>query len=196
MIQFSLINIIGSCLNLFKLNFEKMSLKNVVLVGFMGSGKTLISHLLENQMQRPVISTDSEIELLEGISIEEIFAQKGEEYFRSKERDVVQLISDKIGVIIDCGGGIVLNDQNMVNLKKNGFLIFLKASPKKILSNIQLQEHKRPLLNVADPLSAIKELLDKRIKMYECADFTIEMGEKSLEAVADEIQEIMKNDRN
>ncbi len=173
-----------------------MSLKNVVLIGFMGSGKTLVSHLLEKQMQRPVISTDSEIEILEGISIEEIFAQKGEECFRLKEHDLVKSISDKNGVIIDCGGGIVVNEQNIANLKKNGVLIFLKASPKKILSNIRSQEHKRPLLNVVDPLSTIKKLLDKRIELYKCADFTIEMDEKSLEAVADEIQEIMKNDRN
>ncbi len=133
---------------------------------------------------------------MEGISIEEIFAQKGEEYFRLKEHDLVKSISDKNGVIIDCGGGIVVNEQNIANLKKNGVLIFLKASPKKILSNIRSQEHKRPLLNVVDPLSTIKKLLDKRIELYKCADFTIEMDEKSLEAVADEIQEIMKNDRN
>jgi shikimate kinase len=167
-------------------------IKNIVLVGFMGSGKSLTSKELARVLKRKIISTDDLIEEIEGRPITEIFRDSGEAYFRRLEKDVVRDVSARSGIIIDCGGGAVLDAENMENLKKNGMVFFLSASPKRIYDNIKGQEH-RPLLNVEDPQAKISELLAARQSYYEKADIIID-ADKPIDLIAEDILKVVQDD--
>lgn len=160
--------------------------KNIVLIGFMGVGKSLAARHLAAKLQRPVISTDEMIVASEGTSITAIFQEKGEEYFRRAEADVVADIVDKENAIIDCGGGVALNPINIELLKKNGIVFYLSASPREIYKNVKNTKH-RPLLNTPDPENKIKELLDKRRPFYEKADYVIDADGKTGEQLCVDI---------
>lgn len=157
--------------------------KNLVLIGFMGTGKSSIARILSQKLGSPVISTDALIEKREGKKIAEIFRQSGEPHFRFMEHKVVLEAASNQGSVIDCGGGVVLNPENMKALKKNGVLIHLRCAPKEILRRIKLQPN-RPLLDVADPLAKINELLRQRQEHYAQADFTIDTTDGDLEKAA------------
>ena len=161
--------------------------KNIVLIGFMGSGKSLCSIRLGDLLSREVISTDKAIEQREGKSIPEIFKEQGEAYFREVESKVIQEISGMTGKIIDTGGGVVLNKDNVDLLKKSGILIWLKASVETIWNNIQHVPRKRPLLDVEDPKGKIKELMEERIPFYSQADISLVTDGKSIEKICDHI---------
>lgn len=142
--------------------------KNIVLVGFMGSGKTTISRQIAQHLGCPVCSLDDMIEQEEGASISRIFTEKGEAYFRQVEYRVAQKAAKEKGVVIDCGGGIVLNPDNITVLKKNGIVFFLDADERSVFERVKDQTH-RPLLNVPDPLARIKELIGVRRPLYQRA---------------------------
>ena len=171
-----------------------MTQKNIVLIGFMGAGKSLVSRRLEVLLKKERVSTDELIEKKEGNPVAEIFERQGEDYFRGLERKTVQEISKKKNLVIDCGGGIVLQEENIRDLKKNGTLFYLKTSPEIVYKRLKTQTN-RPLLKVGDPLQRIKELLNQREKFYAQADITIDTDRHTIE---DTTQEILKklNDRN
>ncbi len=104
-----------------------MNTKNIILVGFMGSGKSLTSNKLAGALGREVYSTDQLIEKREGRGITEIFRDSGESYFRKVEKEVVKDASKENGIILDCGGGVVLDPENITHLKKNGLIFYLSA---------------------------------------------------------------------
>ena len=116
-----------------------MQEKNICLVGFMGAGKTTIAQALSHKMQRQVISTDALIIEKEGREINDIFQKDGEAYFRKVEKDVVKEISGYGGVIVDCGGGIVLDSENISRLKQNGIIFYLSATPETIYKRVKNQ---------------------------------------------------------
>ena len=165
--------------------------QNIVLIGFMGVGKTLTAKHLSQKLKRPVISTDELIVAKEGKSIAKIFAEKGEDYFRSVEADIVKSIADKTDVIIDCGGGVALNPRNLELLKKNGIVFYLSGSVEEIYKNVKNQKH-RPLLNTPDPKKKIKELLDQRRPFYEKADHVIEADGKTGDQLCADILVLLK----
>jgi len=170
--------------------------KNIALVGFMGSGKSLVSKELAKRWNRKIISTDRLIEEKDGRPINEIFNSSGEESFRKLENDVVFSIKPNMDVIIDCGGGVVLNQENMAHLKQIAVLIYLSASADKIYENIKIQEghgRKRPLLQVENPKERIVELMAKRLPLYQQAPYTVDANQ-SIGAIADQIEEIVNND--
>ncbi|VAX35101.1 Shikimate kinase I [hydrothermal vent metagenome] len=164
---------------------------NIVFIGFMGTGKSSTSKRLAEILGREVVSTDALIEKQEGCSIKEIFENKGEVYFRDVEKRVVQEVSDKEGIIVDCGGGVVLNKENMVILKKTGKVIHLSASPKVIYNRVKDKGH-RPLLNVDNPQKAIANLLEQRKPLYAQADYSINTDGKNDDDVCGEVREILK----
>jgi len=170
-----------------------MAEKNIVLIGFMGCGKSLTSNKLAETLNREVISTDKLVEKKEGQPIAEIFEKSGEEYFRRIEKEIIKEIADQRGMIIDCGGGVALDEENMVNLKKNGHVIYLSASPKSIYNNIKDRSH-RPLLNVADPELKIAELLEERKPYYEKADATINADHRAINQIAEDILKVVANE--
>ncbi len=168
-----------------------MKKRNIVLIGFMAAGKTTISKVLSEKLNMDIVATDDVIVARENLSINDIFKNKGEKYFRSLERDIVREYSKKDNVIFDCGGGIILNPDNIKDLKKNGVMIYLKASPELILGRVKLDDT-RPLMQVKEPLARINELLKEREPLYSSADFTVLVDNKTFETVADEIIKVIK----
>ncbi|MCM8765441.1 MAG: shikimate kinase [Candidatus Omnitrophica bacterium] len=167
-------------------------MKNIILVGFMGTGKTVVAQELARRLKREYVSLDELIEEREKRPITKIFAESGENYFRDVESQVVKEISDRENLVIDAGGGVVIREENVKNLKKNGVLICLKASPEVIFKRTKNYTH-RPLLNVTQPLERIKELLKIREPYYACADYFIDTSEVSISEVVEKILEIVKN---
>ena len=170
---------------------KKIDNKNIAFVGFMASGKSSVSKELSLALNKEMISSDARIVEKEGRSIKEIFEDSGEEYFREVECSVVKELSEKENVIIDCGGGVVLDKANVENLKKQGVLIHLSISPELVYARTKGRED-RPLLNVEDPVAKIKELLEYRMPYYEKADFTIKVDNKVIGEVCQEILELLK----
>lgn len=165
--------------------------KNIALVGFMGCGKTAVSRLLSKNLKLRLISTDELIILREKLSIAEIFAQKGEPYFRELERKTIVELSKEKDLVIDCGGGIVLQEENIKNLKQSGTIIYLKASVDVLHERTKNHKH-RPLLNVENPKARIQELLLKREPFYAQADHMIDTSGKTANEVAEEIIRLIK----
>ncbi len=165
--------------------------KNIVLIGFMGVGKSLAAKHLAAKLKWPVVSTDEMIVAKEGKSIAKIFQDSGESYFRQVEAHIVKAIADKDNVIIDCGGGVALNPQNLELLKKNGIVFYLSACPEEIYKNVKDQTN-RPLLNTPDPKNKIKELLQARRPFYEKADYVIDADGKTGEQLCVDILTLFK----
>lgn len=160
----------------------------------MGTGKTSVAKILSARLGMKYVSTDDMIEKKEGISIREIFLEKGESYFREIEKDVIKAVSLEENAVIDAGGGVVIDADNVKNLKKSGIVICLWAEPEIILQRTK-RYAERPLLNVADPLGKIKELLEYRKPFYERADYHINTSGMSAEEVAHETERTVKNVR-
>ena len=165
-------------------------MKNIVLVGFMGTGKTAVAKEAAKKLNLKYVSTDELIEKKENTSITDIFSQKGENHFRRIEKDAIREVSNLEGVVVDAGGGAVTDPENVENLKKKGVLICLWAEPEVILERIKKFRH-RPLLNVKNPLDKIRQLLDHRKPFYERADCHIRTSKMPVEKVVSEIERIM-----
>ena len=164
--------------------------RNIVLIGFMGSGKSSVSRQLGKLLKREVFSTDKIIEDREKRPISDIFTHSGEEYFRKCEHNVVKELATKSGVIIDCGGGIILDETNVQELKKNGVFFYLKATPEFLFEKVKNQKH-RPLLQVEKPLEKIKQMLNDRSPLYEkAADYTIISTDRTIDKMAKEVMTI------
>lgn len=161
-------------------------MKNIVLVGFMGTGKSVVGKRVASQLNMKFINTDDIIEEKEKRPITEIFEKSGEPYFRKVEREAVREISEMDNVVIAAGGGVVLNEENIARLKKKGVLICLGAAAEVIYERTKKHKH-RPLLNVKDPVSKIKELLDSRAPFYAKADYQVDTSDKSVDEVVEEI---------
>jgi shikimate kinase len=160
---------------------------NIVLAGFMGTGKTAVGKLLAKEVEMKYISTDEVIEDRERRSINDIFKKSGEAYFRRIEKEVVKKVAQLNNFVIDSGGGVVLDEENVQNLKKNGRIVCLNASPEVILERTKRYYH-RPLLKTADPRAKIEELLKARAPFYARSDFSIDTTDLSLEQVVREIK--------
>lgn len=167
-------------------------MKNIILVGFMGTGKTVTAKKLSKVTGMPCVSSDELIKKQEGCSINEIFKNHGEAYFRKVEKQVIKEISAVSGQIIDAGGGVILDEENRKNLKKNGIIICLSADPEVIYDRIK-SGVRRPLVNVLNPKKRIKELLEYRKSFYEKADFHIDTTNLTISEIAERIREIAKN---
>ena len=166
-------------------------MKNIVLLGFMGTGKTTIAKRIADATELQYVSTDDLIVEEEKASINDIFGTKGENYFRESEKKIVARVSDFDNVVVDAGGGVVTDSRNIANLKKKGVLVSLWASPKDIYKRTSKHGH-RPLLNVDDPLKKISELLEKRRPYYERADFHVNTSEVSIDDAVESIIDFAK----
>jgi len=147
---------------------------NIILVGFMGSGKTAVGLELSRITGYSFVDTDDIIVEVEGDSISSIFKKKGEKYFRELEQKVVLEIALRTDVIISTGGGVMKNTDNVKILQNSGILIWLKTEPEIILKRTMSDGGKRPLLNVEEPLLEINKLLKNRSPLYSRADTFID----------------------
>ncbi len=158
--------------------------QNLVLIGFMGSGKTSVGLKLSYRMRMPVEDTDKLIERREGRSINEIFADDGEEYFRQLETELLEELKVKSrGRIFSVGGGTPIRPENRALLKQLGTVIYLRVQPETVYERLK-NDTSRPLLQCDDPLQRIRELLDYRKEAYEaCADIVIDVDEMDMENI-------------
>lgn len=165
---------------------------NIVLIGFMGTGKTTIATELSHRLGMKYVSTDDLIEKKERRTINEIFMKSGEDYFRDVESAVIRDTACMDNLVIDTGGGAVMRDENTAYMKSNGIVVCLTADADVIMERTRKYKH-RPLLNVEDPKRKIRDLLAKRSPHYAKADYTIDTGKLTARQVIDKITEIAES---
>lgn len=162
-------------------------MQNIVLIGFMGTGKTTVSEQFSKMYEMEIIDMDRVIAEREGMTIPEIFLTHGEEYFRSLETRLLIELQSRESVIISCGGGVVMCERNVAEMKKNGKVVLLTATPKTILERVKDNEE-RPLLKNRKSVEGITELMEIRRPKYEAAaDIIIETDCKTVEEICKEI---------
>lgn len=168
--------------------------KNIVLVGFMGTGKTEVGKNLAKKLNMDFIDTDELIEKKERDRIVRIFQVKGEEYFREVEEEIIEKVSKCKNCVIATGGGALLREKNYLNLKKNGILICLVATPEEIYRRTIPKKDRPLLLKSKNVIETIKELLKIREPYYSKADYKIDTTKKSIDEVVEEIIRIIKRE--
>ena len=163
-------------------------MNNVILIGFMGSGKTTVGLRLSYRLRRAVIDTDKEIEKEEKRTISEMFARDGEEYFRDRETAFLRRLRN-----LSVGGGLPLREENRKLLHELGQVFYLKASAETIYERVK-HDTTRPLLQGDNPQEKIRSLLALRDSCYaEAADVTIDVNGKSFEQILDEIEQYVND---
>ncbi|MGL5715566.1 MAG: shikimate kinase [Paraclostridium sp.] len=164
-------------------------MKNIIIIGFMGSGKTTIGRLLSKKYNMEFIDIDEKIEQTENMSISNIFDLKGEKYFRRKESSILKKNINERNVVISTGGGIIEEESNMELLKKNKNVIWLDANTDTILNNISNEIDKRPKLKSEENLKlAISKLLKERYSKYkEASNIYINTNNKNIDEVISDI---------
>ncbi|MBQ7615907.1 MAG: shikimate dehydrogenase [Butyrivibrio sp.] len=163
--------------------------RNIILEGFMGSGKTTVSEILSDRLGLELMDTDSVIEETEGQSISTIFEEDGEETFRQMETELLRTIISEHwrDMVISLGGGLPLREENRKLLEKAGKVVYLKATAETVYERIK-GDTTRPLLQTADPKARIEELLKERGDKYDAAaELVIETDGKTPEEIAGEI---------
>ena len=164
---------------------------NIVLIGFRGMGKSTVGRLLSKRLERDFIDSDKQIESSTEKTIKSIFEEDGEEGFRKIEADTIAELSKADNKVISAGGGAVLKEDNVRNLKDNGFLVLLEATPEIIHNRIEQDEkttQQRPSLTDKKPLDEIKHLIEQREHAYRnAADYTINTSYVSCEDIVNEI---------
>ena len=164
---------------------------NIVLIGFRGTGKSTVGKHLANRLERDFIDSDKYVEDSTGKTIKHIFEEDGEEGFRKMEADVIAKLSGMDNKIVAVGGGAILKKDNVSNLKDNGFLVLLEATPEIIHNRITQDEkttQQRPSLTDKKPLDEIKHLLEQREHPYKnAADYTINTSYVTCEDIVNEI---------
>lgn len=167
-------------------------IKNIILTGFMGVGKTSVGTQLARDLGFAFVDTDSLIESDQNQTITSIFSEFGEPYFRDVESTIIRQVMEGERQVVSTGGGAVIRDANREAFKKSGFVVCLTASPEKIYERIKAETH-RPLLQTSDPRAKIKELLDSRAKLYAQADVTIDTSDLSVDDVIKMIKERIRH---
>jgi shikimate kinase len=140
----------------------------IVLIGFMGAGKSSVGRTLARMTGRARFDTDEMIATRFGLTISQIFAKRGEERFRDAESEALKELSGEIEGIIVTGGGIVLRETNTARLRDLGTVIFLSADEETLFRRIS-RRPSRPLLQTTDPRATLRELLRSRLPLYRAA---------------------------
>ncbi len=151
---------------------------NLILIGFMGTGKTCVGRRVAKSLGFRFVDTDARIVQTAGKSIADIFTELGEEEFRKLETDALQQISTAQGQVISTGGGIVTQARNIEILRGAGYVVWLRASPETIIDRVS-RNNDRPLLANDDPEGTVRSLMEEREELYRSA--------ANLEIVTDEL---------
>ena len=167
------------------------SRRNLVLMGFMGTGKSAVGRRVAALAGAPFFEMDVELERRAGKSIARIFAEEGEAAFRDAEARLAEEWGKKEGAVISCGGGVVLREENLRALDANGLLVCLTASPEVILARTS-RSKKRPLLAGEDPEKKIRDLLAARAPAYANVSVQIDTSAAGLAELAERILELWK----
>ena len=175
---------------------------NIILVGFMGSGKTVVGKALARLTGRSMVDADEELVRRDGRPISQIFQEDGEAAFRVLERSVIGDLCSQSGTIIAAGGGSFLDPNNRELMLASGRVVCLSARPETILQRISQTQGSdnstggkapvRPLLAGHDPLARIKDLLAQRAQAYALAHHTIETDDLTPDQVAERVLEFCR----
>lgn len=172
-----------------RIQARKLFNYNIVIIGFMGAGKTTISDYLNTLFAMEVVEMDQIIAKREGMSIPDIFEVYGEQYFRDAETNLLIEMQDKTNVVISCGGGTPMRECNVVEMKKNGKVVLLTATPETIYDRVK-DSHDRPVIENNKNVPFIADLMEKRREKYEAAaDIIIHTDNKTELEICEEIVE-------
>lgn len=165
--------------------------KNIILIGYMGCGKTTVGKSLAKLESAIFLDTDERIEEKQGRTISEIFATDSESAFRDMEtaylKDLIRLKRE--GMIISTGGGMPMRLENRELLRKLGFVVYLKAEPETVYERVK-DDTKRPLLQCEDPLSRIRDMMEQRKEAYEStAHYILQVDRHKQQELAEIIQQ-------
>ena len=170
-----------------RIQARKLFNYNIVLIGFMGAGKSTISDFLKNVFAMDVVEMDQIIAQRQGMSISDIFETYGEQYFRDLETNLLIEMQSRSNVVISCGGGTPMRECNVVEMKKNGRVVLLTAKPETILDRVK-DNHDRPLIENNKTVPFIADLMEKRRAKYEAAaDIIIETDGKNELEICEEL---------
>jgi shikimate kinase len=159
---------------------------NLALIGFMGTGKSSVGRLVADVLHFTFLDTDDVIVGRAGKPITDIFKEEGEAGFRERERKLVEELARRNRTVIATGGGLPAQGANLESLKTHALVVCLWASADKIWERVRTQTH-RPLLNEADPLAKIRQLLSAREAYYKQADVLLNTEMRSLREVAQQV---------
>jgi shikimate kinase len=162
--------------------------RSVVLVGLMGCGKSAIGRRLAHKLALPFVDADEEIEKAAGKSIEDIFTDHGEPYFREGERKVLARLLRSGPQVLATGGGAFMNDETRAAISEFGVSVWLKAELPLLVRRVGKRGN-RPLLKAGDPEAVLQSLIDKRYPVYAEADITVESRDVPHEVIVGEIIE-------
>ncbi|HQT26581.1 MAG TPA: shikimate kinase AroK [Burkholderiales bacterium] len=161
--------------------------ENIYLVGLMGAGKTTVGKQLAKQTGKTFFDSDQEIKQRTGVSISHIFEVEGESGFRTRESAVLKELTQLGNIVLATGGGAVLSEENRALLKRNGIVIYLRASVNDLWARTR-HDKNRPLLQTADPHAKLSELFAFRDPLYtEVADFVIDTSRQSVSSLVHHI---------
>ena len=161
----------------------------IFLIGFMGAGKSTVAKYLGRNYGRRIVEMDEKIEEQEQMSIPQIFEEKGEEYFRGLETELLKSLIKEENLVVSCGGGVPLRSCNVELMRESGQVIFLTATPKTVYERVKNSNH-RPLLEKNKNLTFIKTLMEERKEQYEAAaDYLIPTDGRNAEKICQEIME-------
>ena len=170
-----------------RIQARKLFPYNIVLIGFMGSGKSTISDYLSTMFDMKLVEMDQVIAEKEGMSIPDIFSTYGEEYFRNLETNLLKELQTGESCIISCGGGVALRQENVVEMKKNGRVVLLTASPETIYERVK-DSNDRPILEGNKNVEFIADMMEKRREKYEAAaDVVVQTDNKTILQICEEL---------
>lgn len=161
---------------------------NIVLIGYRCSGKTAVAKIVARELGRDFLDMDALIEENAGCSIETIVSRRGWDHFREIEKRLVEEVSERDNLVIATGGGVVVDEGNVKNLRKNGWIVWLNGKAEVLKERMDKQQRSgkiRPSLTGADPLEEIKQVLDVRTPLYErTATLVVDTSTLSLREVS------------
>ncbi|MGI6685052.1 MAG: shikimate kinase [Bacillota bacterium] len=167
---------------------------NVVLIGFMGTGKSAIGRVVARLLDYKFVDTDQMVEEVTGLSINQLFRKYGEIRFRSEEALAINKLMGKDRMVIATGGGMTLNPENAKKLKELGVIVLLTAKPEIIQERVS-RKNTRPLLRKGKTLESIKNLIAEREEAYNrCADITVDTSSRDIEESAEQVVRLLKEE--
>lgn len=162
-------------------------MKNIYLIGFMGAGKSTVAKELVKASKADGVEMDQLIEEQQKMAITEIFEKYGENHFRDLETELLKSFAGKENLVVSCGGGSVLRDENTALMKENGCIVLLTATPETIYERVRYSTN-RPILNGNMNVEYIAGLMEKRRERYETvADIRVATDGKKIKEICDEI---------
>lgn len=165
---------------------------NVAIFGFMGVGKSSVGRRVAEALGMEFVDLDETIVADAGMEIPSIFRERGEKGFRELEKEATRMIAARDGVVIACGGGTVLDEDNLEALRRNSKMILLTADPETILRRVEADGDTRPLLSAEEKVKPIARLLGQRMPRYlEASDKVVDTSGKTQAQVAREIIEYL-----